>query len=174
VACTAFTLGVGAIVCGAAAGAVGSALTSSLKGNGTMTVLQDAGTGALFGAVGGGIGNVAGGGLGAFGASTFRGAISSAPRAGLSAAASAGKQLFSRDAAQVMTGSGLKSLYQTHKALLGSPMGRGVYPKLVKEAFPAMLGAGAVGGFFPSGPDDLNNFGNFSPSKAAVGFLTGL
>jgi RHS repeat-associated protein len=174
VACTAFTLGVGAILCGAAAGAVSSALTSSLKGNDMMTVLLDTGTGALFGAVGGGIGNAAGGGLGELGASIFKGAIRSAPRAGLSAAASAGKQLFSRDAAEVMTRNGLKSLYQTHKTLLGSSMGRGVYPKLIKEAFPAMLSAGAVGGFFPSGPDGLSNFGNFSPANAVAGFLTGL
>jgi RHS repeat-associated protein len=57
--------GVGAVACGALAGAAGSLVTGAMKGDTGWDLVKDVGVGALFGAAGGALGSMAGQAIGA-------------------------------------------------------------------------------------------------------------
>ncbi|SCG51250.1 RHS repeat-associated core domain-containing protein [Micromonospora siamensis] len=170
VGCTAFTLGAGALACGALGGAVGSGLTSALEGNSIGEVAFDTTVGALFGVAGGVAGNTGG----AFVGQTFKAlgkkAVGEALQTGGKAAGSTFKSLFNSEAREVMTRSGMKGLAKTHKVLLGNRLGRGVYGKVLKEGAPNMAGGFVVNGFIPGSPSDI---GKWNPFNAVQGALTG-
>nr|WP_255684267.1 RHS repeat-associated core domain-containing protein [Micromonospora okii] len=68
VGCTALTGGAGAVVCGAIGGALSSGLTGYLKGERGMDLAISFGSGALLGALGGGVGSIVGAGAAGFSA----------------------------------------------------------------------------------------------------------
>ncbi|MCW3845179.1 hypothetical protein ONA70_34440 [Micromonospora yasonensis] len=170
VGCTAFTLGAGALACGALGGAVAGGLTSALEGNSIGEVAFDTTVGALFGVAGGAAGNTAGAFAGQFGKALGKKAVGEALQTGAKAAGSTFKSLFSHEAREAMTRSGVKGLAKTHKVLLGSKIGRPVYGKVLKEGRANMIGGFVVNGFIPGSPSDI---GKWNPFNAVQGALTG-
>ncbi|MEH0936263.1 RHS repeat-associated core domain-containing protein [Micromonospora psammae] len=174
VGCTAFTMGAGALACGALGGAVAGGLTSSLEGNDLGDVALDAGVGGVFGLGGGIIGNTGGALVGGFGKSLITGAARSSVKEGGKAAASTFRGLFSREAAEAMTLGGMKGLAKTHRAMFKHrEMGFPMYGKVLKEGAPGMAGGFIVNGFVPGGPGDLSDLGKFNFINGIQGGLTG-
>ncbi|MBE1487623.1 RHS repeat domain-containing protein [Plantactinospora soyae] len=188
VGCSALTLGVGTIACGALAGAVGAGLTAGLKGGDVGDIMLGALGGAAFGAAGGAVGAVGGSILGKGAGAVFTGvkglggSIAEKGTVGASTAlarnvvGTAGrngwattKNLVNRDPRALFTPSGFKGLLKAHKVALTSPVH--FYKGIVKDAAPAAVAAGGINSFLPGNVGD--GF-EFRPPNLISGILTNL
>ncbi|WP_412102825.1 RHS repeat-associated core domain-containing protein [Plantactinospora sp. KLBMP9567] len=178
VGCAALTLGVGTLACGALAGAVGGGLTAGLKGGDFGDIMRGALGGAVLGAAGGAVGSVGGailakgagalarGVLGAGGDIAEKGVVAASTKVTSKVVSTASrhgwnatKNLVNRDARDLFTPAGFKSLVKMHKVALTSevPFYRGI----VKDAMPTAVGAGVVNSNLMPGDKDLNFISGF-------------
>ncbi|AVT37126.1 sugar-binding protein [Plantactinospora sp. BB1] len=181
--CTAVTLGTATLACGAAAGAVGSGLSSYLKGDSLGKVLLNTGVGAIMGAVGAGATSLVGGIVKAGVAKTAGKLGASRVVSGSWEKAGRGKVLPSgramlKEVKQQFTPSELKravtmrrDLNKLSAKLAPTRKSPGFTRNVLSSDPNSMVVGGVVGGYLPGNADDFGKLGEFNPWNGLNGFL---
>ncbi|MDG4785251.1 RHS repeat-associated core domain-containing protein [Micromonospora sp. WMMD1102] len=182
--CTAVTMGTATLACGALGGAVGSGMTSYLKGDSLGKVALNTGLGAVMGAIGAGTTSI-------LGEVAKRAIVKTAAKAGVTRIFSKGWQTAGRgkllpsgrtmlhELKTAVSPSHYKRAFTARKEMRSMAKKFGMKPSsltrgVLKTDGWAMGVGGVVGGYLPASISDFSKLGQFNPWGGLGGAAPGI